>query len=137
MRSPRGRPPTPARAGVSSSTPSVEGLDVREGLDELAAHALPRTVAGAELVEPEQRGPDDRRRAGDVDAGRRRESREAGLDRADQARLTGLHEPAAERDRNRLARQLEALEDDADHRHDLLGEPVDDLARDGAGLGPA
>src|SRR3954465_4174413 len=52
MRSPRGRPPTPARAGVSSSTPSVEGLDVREGLDELAAHALPRTLARAQLVVP-------------------------------------------------------------------------------------
>src|SRR3954449_5761722 len=105
MRSPRGRPPTPARAGVSSSTPSVEGLDVREGLDELAAHALPRTVAGAELVEPDQRGPDDRQRAGDVDPGPGRESREAGLDRADQARVTGLHQPAAECDRTASARR--------------------------------
>src|SRR3954469_25437647 len=135
MRSPRGRPPTPARAGVSSSTPSVEGLDVREGLDELAAHALPRTGAGAELVEPEQRGPDDRRRAGDVDAGRRRESREAGLDRADQARAPARHRPPAEGDRNRLAPRVEALEADADHRPALLGEPVDDLAGDGVVLG--
>src|SRR3954447_7305958 len=131
MRSPRGRPPTPARAGASSSTPSVEGLDVREGLDELAAQALARAVAGAELVEPEQRGADDRRRAGDVDAGRRREAREAGLDRADQARVAGVQEPAAERDGSRLARQLEALEDDPDHPHPLLGEPVDDLAGGG------
>ena len=63
---------------------------------------------GAELVEPEQRGAEDRRRLGDVQHRARRDLAETGLDRVDEPRVAGLEEPAAEDDVDAVVRRARA-----------------------------
>ena len=70
-----------------------------------------------------------------MDARSGRDPGQTGLHRSDQPWVARLHEAAAESDRDRLVRQLEAFERDADHGHDLLGETVDDRPGRGVVLG--
>ena len=88
-----------------------------------------RAAVDAELVEPEQRRPDDRRGRRRVDDEARADLVQAGLDPRDQPLVPGAKQAAAEQHLGRLLGQVEPDERSPRERDDLVREVVDDLRR--------
>src|SRR5581483_11133178 len=97
---------------------------------QLRAHAFVRRRPGAERVEREERGAEDRRRRRRVRGDRGADLGEPARDRAEQPRRRVTEKAAAEDDLDRLALEPEAGDGDAGERDDLVCEMVDDRGSD-------
>src|SRR5919199_6497717 len=101
---------------------SLESLD---GGAELFAQPFLGLLPGAELVEPEQRRADDRRRPRLADAEDRRDLAQLRLDRVREPAVGRLEETAAQEELRRLLLELEPLERHLRERRHLGSEPGD------------
>src|ERR687888_1238787 len=102
---------------------------------ELLAEPLLGLLAGAELVEPEQRRADDRRRPRLADSQDRRDLAQLRLDGVREPSVGRLEEAAAEEELRRLLLELEPLERDVRESGHLGGYAGDDLGGHGVVVG--
>src|SRR5438067_8013912 len=93
-------------------------------LQELTARAFVRLGTRPELVEGEQGGAGDRRRGGRMDGEGGAQLAETRLDRAEQVAVAGAEETTPEDDLGRPVDEVETLERDTRHRHDLVCQPL-------------
>ena len=92
----------------------MRGSDLRNRRAELAMNPLVGVRIGAELVEPEQHGADDRRRGRSPGSDARSDLPQAGLDRPEEASVAGLEQSAPESLSGRMRAQTEAAIEQAD-----------------------